>query len=205
MADERHRPLIDVLVDAALAATLVGWAIAGLVKGRVATPVGMTLVTVNVVVGFLFLTRQRVRRRASPVEIAIAVPSVLMGPAAMMVAPPAERWPVEANALFMVAAAGLVVSLVTLGTSFSVLPALREVVARGPYRLVRHPIYLAELAMVAAAAGLAARSAVGFGVIAATVVTLGLRIVVEERVLMSDDAYQAYREQVRWRLIPYLW
>ncbi len=205
MPNERHRPVIDVLVDAALAATLVGWAVAGLVKGRVATVVGMTLVTVNVVVGILFLTRQRVRRRATPSEIALAVPSVLMGPAAMVVAPPAESWPTEANALFVLAAGALLVSLATLGTSFSVLPALREVVARGPYRLVRHPIYLAELLMVAAAAGLAGRSAAGLGVIAATIVTLGLRIVVEERVLMHDDAYAAYRRRVRWRLIPLLW
>ena len=205
MPDERRRPLIDVLVDAALAATLVGWAIAGLVKGRVATPVGITLVTVNVVVGLLFLTRQRVRRRATPGAIALAVPSVLMGPAAMLVAPPAERWPAEANGLFAVAALALVVSLGTLGRSFSVLPALREVVARGPYRLIRHPIYLAELTMVAAAAGLAGRSLLGLGVILATVVTLGLRIVVEESVLSNDDAYTAYRKRVRWRLIPRVW
>lgn len=205
MPDERRRPLIDVLVDAALAATLVGWAIAGLVKGRIATPVGMTLVAVNVVVGILFLTRQRVRRRASPSEIALAIPSVLMGPAAMLVAPPVESWPFQANGLFIVAAGALLVSLGTLGTSFSVLPALRQVVARGPYRLVRHPIYLAELLMVVAAAGLAGRSFAGLGVILATLVTLGLRIVVEESVLMNDDAYAAYRRRVRWRLIPLLW
>jgi len=205
MPAERRRSLIDVVVDAALAATLVGWAIAGLIKGRVATPVGVTLVAVNVLVGLLFLTRRPVRHHASAGEIALAIPSVLMGPAAMLAAPPAQGWPLAANVLFVAAAAALVISLATLGTSFSVLPALREVVARGPYRLVRHPIYLAELLMVVAAAGVAARSFVGLAVIAGTVVTLALRIVVEERVLMNDDAYAAYREQVRWRLFPLLW
>lgn len=199
------RTAIDFAVDAALGATLLGWAVAGLLKGRVDSLVGLTLVAVNVVVGGLFLLRRPVRRRAAPREVALCLPSVLMGPAAMLVAPAIEGWTAPAQLLFVAAALALLVSLATLGGSFAVLPALRGVVARGPYRLLRHPVYAAELLMVVAAAGLAARSLWGVGVIVTTLVTLAVRIGVEERVLMDDDAYRAYQSRVRWRLVPLLW
>jgi protein-S-isoprenylcysteine O-methyltransferase Ste14 len=31
------------------------------------------------------------------------------------------------------------------------------------------------------------------------------RVLAEERLLSGSAAYRAYRERVRWRLIPYLW
>ena len=36
-------------------------------------------------------------------------------------------------------------SLTTLGRSFSIIPQARKLVQSGPYRLVRHPVYLGEL------------------------------------------------------------
>jgi protein-S-isoprenylcysteine O-methyltransferase Ste14 len=203
--DEAARPALDLFGDAAFGLTLIGWAAVGLYKGRADTPVTLTLVAVNVVVGALFLLRRAPRRRASTMEVALCMPSVICGPLAMGVAPAPEAWPVAAQALFVASAAGLVVALVTLGSSFGILPAVREVVARGPYRLVRHPIYAAELLLVVAAAGLGARSLWGAAVIAATLATLVLRIVVEERVLAGDAAYGDYRERVRWRLLPLIW
>lgn len=202
---EPSRTAFDLFADAAFGLTLVGWAVVGLYKGRASSPVGLTLVAVNVVVGLLFVLRRAPRRQGTPGQIALCLPSVLMGPAAMGVAPPAESWPLSAQVAFALGAVGLVVSLGTLGSSFSILPALRRIVARGPYRLVRHPIYAAELLMVIAAAGLAAQSLWGALVIAAMLATLALRIWVEERLLSEDPAYRAYRSRVRWRLLPPVW
>ena len=38
-----------------------------------------------------------------------------------------------------------VVALGTLGRSFSLIPQTRKLVTRGPYRLVRHPVYVGEI------------------------------------------------------------
>lgn len=42
-------------------------------------------------------------------------------------------------------------AVASLGTAFSVLPEVRRLVARGPYRFVRHPIYLAYFLVAAGA------------------------------------------------------
>ncbi len=88
----------------------------------------------------------------------------------------------------------------TLRRSFGLLPANRGVVVGGPYRIVRHPMYL----------GYAIRD-IGFllpnfGVqnLAVLALHLGLqfcRIVREERMLSKDNAYQDYTRRVRYRVI----
>jgi len=97
-----------------------------------------------------------------------------------------------------------VAALVTLGRSFGFVAANRGVVTRGPYAIVRHPVYAAYI-IIQAGYLLQSFSLRNVAVIAfATCCNVG-RAVAEERLLSGSSAYQDYRERVRWRLVPGVW
>jgi protein-S-isoprenylcysteine O-methyltransferase Ste14 len=74
----------------------------------------------------------------------------------------------------------------------------------GPYRLVRHPIYLGWLLMVFGAPDMTA-TRFAFAVISSAYLVVAIPF--EERTLVETfpDAYPAYQRQVRWRMLPGLW
>ena len=106
--------------------------------------------------------------------------------------------------LVTIAAVFSVVCLLTLGKRFGVRPALRGLETRGPYRLVRHPLYLSYVI-----------AAIGFNLQASNLATVVLvfigwasmvyRIVAEERVLSQDPGWPAYVAVIRYRLVPGVW
>lgn len=88
----------------------------------------------------------------------------------------------------------------TLRRSFGLLPANRGVVVRGPYRVLRHPIYMGYLITDI---GFLLRN---FGIQNVIVLALhfgvqACRIIREERVLSKDGSYREYMSRVRYRLI----
>lgn len=104
----------------------------------------------------------------------------------------------------LIAAAGYVGSLGFLGRSFGVVPAHRGIRTSGPYRWVRHPVYACYFV---ANLGYLIENPTLWN--AAVILVQGafqvVRIVHEEGVLSSDPEYVAYRERVRWRLLPGLY
>ena len=95
----------------------------------------------------------------------------------------------------------VIVGKLTLGRSFGIAPANRGVVVRGPYNVVRHPIYAGYL--VTHIAFFVANP----GPWNAAVVVIGdsalvIRALIEERVLGGDEGYQAYCRRVGWHLVP---
>jgi protein-S-isoprenylcysteine O-methyltransferase Ste14 len=79
-----------------------------------------------------------------------------------------------------------------------------ELQVRGPYRLVRHPLYLGWMLMVFGAA-----SMTGDRLVFAIVSTIYCVVAIpfEERSLtrLFGDRYERYRDRVRWRMLPYLY
>ena len=95
----------------------------------------------------------------------------------------------------------VIVGKITLGRSFGIVPANRGVVDKGPYLLVRHPIYagylVSHLAFVAAYP-----SSWNIAVVIICDAALVCRALFEERLLRQDERYQAYCGRVGWHLVP---
>jgi protein-S-isoprenylcysteine O-methyltransferase Ste14 len=102
-------------------------------------------------------------------------------------------------------AAGLsLVSLLRIGKSFGVRPALRDLVTTGPYRIVRHPMYLAYVI-----------ADIGYNLqewnlgtvllVLAGWASLIYRIFAEERIVSQHPAWPDYAASVRYRIFPGLW
>ncbi len=103
--------------------------------------------------------------------------------------------------------AGLIIaitSLAALGRSFGLTAADRGLKTRGPYAVVRHPIYASYL-LIQSGYVLQSLSLPNIAVVAFTTACNIGRALAEEQLLAQSPAYQVYRQRVRWRLSPYLW
>ncbi|HMK65955.1 MAG TPA: methyltransferase [Thermodesulfobacteriota bacterium] len=95
-------------------------------------------------------------------------------------------------------------SLLSLGRCFGIWPALRGLTTRGPYRLIRHPMYLSYMIsdlgynLNEYNLGTLLLVIIGWG-------SLFYRILAEERILAPNTAWSHYVALVPYRLIPFLW
>jgi protein-S-isoprenylcysteine O-methyltransferase Ste14 len=145
-----------------------------------------------------------VRRGRNPVGIIAALSAqiafIVLG---ALAGASATGTPVIAgNALLVVGLLFSIVSVAFLGRCFGVLPDVRGLVTRGPYRFVRHPLYLGELASVL---GIAIGSTNWKPAVAVWAVCVGLQVVrtrYEEDGLRAEfPEYGPYAERTK-RLIP---
>lgn len=138
-------------------------------------------------------------------DVVVAAPSVLIGAPVM--------WLVRANADWtpvpvilcvigtMIASAGLI----GLGESFALFPARRRLVVDGPYRLVRHPIYLGELTLTAGLLFSSLDLHVALAWMVVCVFMVVLRTHQEESLLADQVGWSAYVSRTRYRLLPLVW
>jgi protein-S-isoprenylcysteine O-methyltransferase Ste14 len=170
--------------------------------------VGWLYVLQHLIVLGMALTRREALVTDYSVPSNIAVGIAYVCPYAQVIClywwPGRAAWPEAGLVLTTLAAVLSIVCLVTLGKRFGVRPALRGLVTGGPYRVVRHPLYLSYVI-----------AAIGFNLQVWNLATLLLvllgwtamiyRIVSEERVLARDATWRSYVASVRYRLIPGVW
>jgi protein-S-isoprenylcysteine O-methyltransferase Ste14 len=94
--------------------------------------------------------------------------------------------------------------ILTLGRSFGFAAADRGVVTRGPYNLIRHPMYASYL-LLASGYLLQSLSVRNAAVVVFGTLCNGGRALAEERLLANNRDYLAYRRRVRRRIIPGVW
>jgi protein-S-isoprenylcysteine O-methyltransferase Ste14 len=150
------------------------------------------------------MVRPPARKRSRSV-VALTACAAALAAAVVLRAPVGENSTslvVAGDVLATVSAAWMLVSVLALGRCFGILPEVRGLVTRGPYRLVRHPLYLGELG-VCAGLVLAAPSAWNVTVAAVFVVAQVVRMQLEERALAEEFSdYAAYARRTP-RLVPW--
>lgn len=111
---------------------------------------------------------------------------------------------IAGESLVVLAVAFTLASVLSLGTCFGVLPEARGLVTRGPYRLVRHPVYVGEIGAFAGFVLASQRPANAVLLIVFVAAQLA-RLRLEEAALLAafPDEYGAFAARTP-RLIPSL-
>jgi protein-S-isoprenylcysteine O-methyltransferase Ste14 len=172
------------------------------------TPVDWIYVSQHFLVLAIALTRRPPQAQDHSLATSAAVIVAYAYPYAQVAylrwVPGDPTWAEGSLVLVTLAACLSLASLLTLGRWFGVRPALRGLATAGPYRLVRHPMYLAYLI-----------ADIGYNLQewnpgTALLVTAGwlsllYRIHAEERVLSRHADWPKFVAQVRYRLVPGVW
>jgi protein-S-isoprenylcysteine O-methyltransferase Ste14 len=175
--------------------------------GRMELIAGYYLLRTAVVLLFAVFTIGRAEPRRKSREPAAIVACAVAMAAVLAFHPPSSATSsplVLAGVLVALAScAWLLASVLALGRCFGVLPEARGLVVRGPYRVVRHPIYLGE---IGACLGLAvcAPSPLNAAVLAVFCIAQLVRMGFEERALHTAfPEYGAYAATTP-RLLPHV-
>jgi protein-S-isoprenylcysteine O-methyltransferase Ste14 len=166
---------------------------------------GFWALKVAIVAAFAyFVTARPASKRPAREPLAFVACAAALGAAVALRPPDASASTTALIAGEVVAVAScvwLLASVLALGRCFGILPEARGLVTRGPYRLVRHPVYLGELA---ASFGLVLGAPTAWNLTAAGAMLVAqlVRMGLEERALeRAFPEYAAYAAGTP-RLVP---
>jgi protein-S-isoprenylcysteine O-methyltransferase Ste14 len=188
-------------ISAAFWAIVAGMRIGVAIRGH---PLSLPLAVLSLLVALQMVRRRAPVREASlPRRLAAWGAALLPWGAGLFPSPSAPlSLRAAGDALQLLGVLLAMWAMISLGEAFGIAPADRGLVAeRGPYRLIRHPMYAGEI--LAFAGWLLERpSPEGVALLSLCVLLTVLRIRWEEEVI---EGYDGYARRVRWRLVPFIW
>jgi protein-S-isoprenylcysteine O-methyltransferase Ste14 len=201
----KHQNRHSLVLNAVLVIVFASFAYANLMSWRhTGRPVGLGAVLLEGVTAALFLVRRPPLETSGRIVAWVSAFAALTLALARPNANPNSGpwWCFEV--LQALGFAFAILALFFLGRSFGVVAAIRSVKTSGLYRLVRHPVYAGYLAAYGGYVleNPSTRNLILFSLGTGAQV---VRIREEERVLIRDPDYRAYRVRVRYRLIPFVY
>jgi protein-S-isoprenylcysteine O-methyltransferase Ste14 len=197
-------PLVRDIIERTALTALVGslvWRIfAAILAGQQSWVSALLLVGELLVIFFVVFGRRASESSTSTREWLIAfggtAAPLMVAPGGTQIAPTGVI-----AALFLIGITLQVAAKLNLNRSFGIVPANRGVVTTGFYGIVRHPVYASYL--IGHVAFLLLNPTPWNACVYATALALQIaRMGAEEGLLSRDPAYAAYRESVRYRLVP---
>jgi protein-S-isoprenylcysteine O-methyltransferase Ste14 len=162
----------------------------------------------HLIVLAIALTRPQPKVRDYSIASSMAVGAAYTYPYAQVIylrwSPGHVASPAAGLVLVALAAGFSLVSLLAMGRLFGVRPALRGLVRSGPYRFVRHPMYLSYI-LADIGYNLQEWNFVTLLLVLVGWMSLVYRIHAEERVISQHAEWPAYVVSVRYRLFPGIW
>lgn len=162
-----------------------------------------TIVLLGLVIGFLVIRRPAIGKAPGVTPRLVAIIGFAL-PTFVALAPRTDAVPttmILSSAIVLLGTAAAIYAVVFLGRGFSVFPQARRLTTNGPYRLVRHPLYLAEFAVILGAVW-DIRQPWPLVIFACAVAVQTLRMHFEEKILA--ETFPAYRDYAKRtaRLVP---
>jgi protein-S-isoprenylcysteine O-methyltransferase Ste14 len=158
-----------------------------------------------IVMGFLMLVRRPATAVSITSSVLLATGISIVLPLMMQPDPPSRG--LMADTGVVVEVTGVIIgqgSRLYLGRRFALLPANRGVVTGGPFRFVRHPIYLGWL-ILSIGYVMAYPSLRNSVIVIAVLPAIVWRIAQEEALLAAEPEYREYTARTVWRLIPFIY
>jgi len=161
----------------------------------------MLLITETMMVFMVLFRRGAKSLSLRPGDWALAFSATCLSLLARPFPGQTHAWDRVAILLTIIGLTTQLVSKITLGRRFGVVAANRGLCTSGPYRWVRHPIYMGYVLLHT---GFFLLNPTLWNLcVFATLYTIKIpRILAEERLLGQDPEYQQYMKKVRSRLIP---
>lgn len=206
-SEQSLKPLTAFLLDwfeRIFVAGIFGWFVVRcvdrfLIGGEISSL--LPVISEGLVVVFILIRRHTQAVSKNPLDWFLAIFATT---APLMVVPVVGRGLIHSGLVALLILTGILVQLyakITLGRCFGLIPSHRGLKLRGPYRLVRHPMYAGYLL---AHIGILCMSPTLWNLcVYAVCYSLQIpRLFAEERILSRDPSYVNYSTTVRYRLIP---